>query len=378
MKILVLTHEFPPVGGGGGRVALDLSQGLAARGHDVKILTAAMGGLNAIEQIGGFELRRIGFNRRFAFRALLPEMFLFNLFCVWESLRLIKKWRPDVIHAHFAVPAGLAAWMLSQLTGIPYVLTAHLGDVPGGVPEKTEHIFRWILPFTQPIWRAAARVVAVSQFTKQIAEKSYAGVRVEVIHNGVDLSALPARQAEASHPPTIIFAGRFMEQKNPAHLVRALAELKDLSWQCVMLGDGPLLNEVQDLIKENNLQTRFKLLGWVSPDVVLAWFAKAQILCLPSRSEGLPIVGVQAMGMGMALVLSEAGGNVELVKQGENGFLFTAGDIAALADCLRILLSSPERLKLAQEKSLALAKAFDLNVIVAQYEMLFHQVHQKE
>ena len=68
-------------------------------------------------------------------------------------MKLAREWKPDLIHVHFAVPAGALAWILRRLTGIPYVLTAHLGDVPGGVPEKTGRWFRWIYPFTPPIWK---------------------------------------------------------------------------------------------------------------------------------------------------------------------------------------------------------------------------------
>ena len=73
---------------------------------------------------------------------------------------LLGKWRPDVMHVHFAVPAGAAGWLLNRLSGVPYVLTAHLGDVPGGVPEKTGKWFRLIFPLTPPIWRDAAAVTA--------------------------------------------------------------------------------------------------------------------------------------------------------------------------------------------------------------------------
>ena len=158
MKILVLIHEFPPVGGGGGRVARDIALGLAERGHEVRVLSAHMDGLPLSEDIGGVKLERIHTRRKAAFRAGLFEMASYDL-AAWDAgRRIMRTWQPDVIHAHFAVPAGAAAFALSKLTGIPYALTAHLGDVPGAVPEKTDRWFKWIYPLTPPIWRGAGKI----------------------------------------------------------------------------------------------------------------------------------------------------------------------------------------------------------------------------
>lgn len=369
MRILVLTHEFPPVGGGGGRVAQDIAAGLARHGHDVRVLTAHLEGLAADETVAGVRIQRIPSKRRAAFRAELLEMARYDWAAVQFGLKLAREWKPDAIHVHFAVPAGAAAFALSKLTGVPYLLTVHLGDVPGAVPEKTDRWFKWVYPFTPAIWRSAARVVAVSEFTRGLALRRY-DVPVDVIPNGVGMDRLPARPAYTG-TPRIIFAGRFVDQKNPGHLVQALLNLKDLAWNCAMLGDGPLLQSVREMLQDCELADRFSFPGWVSPEQVLDGFARSEILVLPSRSEGLSVVGVQALGMGLALVLSQAGGNAELVRDGENGFLFPVGDVQALSAALRTLLENPARLQAARQSSLELAPKFDLETIVTQYETLF-------
>lgn len=372
MKILVLIHEFPPVGGGGGRVAYDLCRGLAARGHELRVLTDSMAGLPEFETLDGVLLQRVGAPRRAPFRAELGEMARYDWKALWVGLKLLRRWKADLIHAHFAVPAGAVAFLLSKLTRTPYVLTAHLGDVPGASPEKTAGWFRWMSPFIPPIWKGAARVVAVSEFTRSLARKHYQ-VPMEIIHNGVDFSALPAWQA-SSGIPRIVFAGRFVPQKNPEHLAQALLRLADLPWTCAMLGDGPLLEPVRALVTAAGLQDRFDFPGWVTPGQVLEQFARSDILALPSRSEGLSVVGVQGLAMGLAMVLSDAGGNPELVQNGENGFLLPPSDLDALIDALRTLLLSPAVLQRAQAKSRELARAFDLDVIVTQYEHLLASV----
>lgn len=375
MRILVLTHEFPPIGGGGGRVAQDLAAGLVRHGHEVRVLTAHLEGLSSDETVDGVRIQRIPSKRQAAFRAQFFEMARYDWAALIFGSKLIREWKPDVIHVHFAVPAGAVAFALSRLTGVPYLLTAHLGDVPGAVPEKTDGWFRWVYPFTPAIWRGAAKVVAVSEFTRRLALQRYK-IPMDVIPNGVAMDLLPARPAYEGMP-RIIFAGRFVDQKNPAHLVQALARLRDLPWRCAMLGDGPLLEPVRELAIGCGLSDRFSFPGWVTPADVLNAFTESDILVLPSRSEGLSVVGVQALGLGLALVLSDAGGNRELVQDGVNGFLFPVGDLQALASALEKLLRNGSTLEAARQKSLQLARTFDLETIVTQYETLFESIQRR-
>ena len=95
---------------------------------------------------------------------------------------------------------------------------------------------------------------------------------------------------------------------------------------------------------------------------------------MPSRSEGLPVVGVQAMASGMAIVAGNAGGFIDLVKPGENGFLYDPEDTAGMCEGLSALLLEPERLLNARRKSLAFSENFDLQTIVSSYVQLFEEV----
>jgi glycosyltransferase involved in cell wall biosynthesis len=373
MRVLVLIYEFPPIGGGGGAAARDICIGLAKRGHEVKVLTAHFGDLPKRETIAGVDVIRLASLRREAFRARLPEMAAFVLASLWAGLALTRRFHPDVIHAHFAVPTGAAAATIARLTGVPYVLTAHLGDVPGGVPEKTGKWFRYIQPFTQPIWRIAKRVVAVSQFTRGIALQHYP-VPIDVIPNGVDVTSLRPPTLELHKPPRLVFAGRFAAQKNPLQIVRVLARLRHLEWTCSLLGDGALLEPVRSEIESLGLTDRFHLPGWVTPEQVIAEFQRSDILFMPSRTEGLPVVGVQALACGLALVVGRAGGFTDLVLEGGNGSLHDPDDTDGMAAALSSLLSNPADLLAARQKSLELAQAFDIERVVDAYETLFRTV----
>ena len=370
MKILTLTYEFPPVGGGGGQAAEDICRGLIANGHEVEIITSHWGELAKEETIDGMRVFRVEARRKEAFRAPMGTMMTYVLSSIPKAIRRIRAWKPDVIHVHFAVPTGAAAWAVSVLTGMPYVITAHLGDVPGGVPQKTGRWFRYVYPLTPPIWKRAARVAAVSAFTRGIAQKHY-DVPIDVIYNGVDLKAIDPGEIKVNQPPRIIFAGRFMAQKNPLLLVQTLGKLKDLDWRCSLVGDGPLREDVEAEIERLGIADRFTLPGWVTPDEVLAWYRQSDVLFMPSRSEGLPVVGVQAVAMGLAPVMSRVGGCVDIIDHGVNGYLIESDDAAGFEEALRGLLSDTGKLQAFRLASRELAKKFDLNTVVDSYIHLF-------
>jgi glycosyltransferase involved in cell wall biosynthesis len=372
MRILVLIHEFPPVGGGGGRAAEDICTALARRGHELTVLTAHLRGLPRDEMRNGLRIIRLPSLRTQPYKTGLAAMAAFVLAGFKAGYCFIRRWHPDVIHVHFAVPAGAAALVLSRLTGVPYVLTAHLGDVPGGVPEKTGGWFRWLYPFTPSIWRGAKRVVAVSEYTRKLALKHYP-VDVRVIPNGVDLKVLTPAALSVHKPPVVVFAGRFMPQKDPVGLVETLARVRDLPWMCTMLGDGPLRPQVEATIAAHGLAGRFRLPGWVTPEDVISHFAESDLLFMPSLSEGLPVVGVQALAMGLAIVANKVGGFVDLVEPGRNGSLAEPGDREGLTAALRALLSNPAALEKARRRSRELARRFDIESVADDYQAIFRE-----
>ena len=376
MRILVLIHEYPPIGGGGGRVAQDLCLGLAKRGYELSVLTAHIQGLPLDETAGGVRVIRLKSLRREPYKASFLAMGAYLLAGWYYGIKFVREWKPDLIHVHFAVPAGALAWVLRRLTGIPYVLTAHLGDVPEGVPEKTGRWFRWIYPFTPPIWRGATRVIAVSEHTRQLAERHYP-VPIQVIPNGVDLSDLDPGKIHPGEPPQIVFAGRFVPQKNPIQIIRTLAQLRQLPWRCVMAGDGPLRPEVEAEIEKQGLGERFTLPGWITPEQVIARYSESDVLFMPSLSEGFPVAGVQGLAMGLAVVASRIGGWMDLVNHGENGFLVDPMDEQGYVQAMESLLSDPQCLLRFRQASREKARAFDLAEIVERYASVYQEVAAK-
>ena len=369
MRILVLTHEFPPVGGGGARVIQDLCTGLANRGHELRVVTTHFEGASKKEETDHVHVLRISCGRKVPYRARLIEMGRFVASGFWVGIREISRWRPDLIHVHFAVPAGALGWALSTLTRVPYVLTAHGGDVPGGAPEKTAGWFRWVYPFTPPIWRSARKVVAVSEQTRDLALRYYPR-DIQVIRNGFNFEAMQPEEIKLGEPPQIIWAGRFMPEKNPIQVVRTLAKLRDLSWRCVMIGDGPERARVEQEITEQGLSQRFTVTGWLPQEEVMAWFAQSDILFMPSFMEGLPIVGLQALAKGLAIVATGVGGFLDLVQPMINGYLVEEANGYGFVAPIRDLLCDRVALKNFREASLEVAGRFDIRLMIESYDEL--------
>lgn len=215
--------------------------------------------------------------------------------------------------------------------------------------------------------------MGVSEFTRQLAQASY-GVETRVIPNGVDLELLNPGEIILNQPPRILFAGRFVTQKNPVQVVRALAGLRHLPWECVMVGDGPLRAAVETEIERQQLGKRFTLTGWITPDEVIEWFRQCDILFMPSLSEGLPVVGVQALAMGLAIVASRVGGFIDLVEPGRNGFLLDDHSEQTGVAALNELLSEPQKLLAFCQYSRQHARKFDITQIVENYERELMQV----
>jgi L-malate glycosyltransferase len=377
LKILVLIHEFPPIGGGGGRIAQDVADELARRGHSVTVMAPYLKGLPSDGMDEGAKVIRLPSLRRQPYAADLLSMGGYLAVGFLMALWQILKEKPQLIHVHFAVPSGVLAWLLSRITGVPYMLTTHLGDIPGGVPEKTGAWFRWIYPFTPRIWRDAARVTAISAYTRQLALQHYP-VEIKVIPNGVALNDYPFENAIVHDPARIIFAGRMVSQKNPVGLVEVLTGLKDLAWTCTLLGDGPLLEEVRRAISFNGLEARFSTLGWVATDEVLRKLGESDILFLPSLREGIPMIGLQSLAMGLAVVASRVGGISELVAEGENGYLHAPDDLSGFQASLRKLLTDPGLISSMRLRSREMASKFALERIVDAYEEALQEALKRQ
>ncbi len=372
MKILTLCYEYPPLGGGAGRVAKSIAEGLAARGHEVRFQTGGMPHLPKFERVNEVDVHRTNSFRKREEACSVFEMGLFVLTNFLPTLRHLRTWKPDVIHAHLAVPTGALAFAAHLVSGVPYVITAHLGDVPGALPEQTDRMFRVLNPFIRPIWKHAAAISAVSEFVRRLADAAYACSSVR-IHNPIDLRGSTAAPRLCS-PLHLVSVGRFNPQKNFVLLAEALAEISDLDWRLTMIGDGAEMSAVKSALAQGGIAGRVSLPGWIAAPQVEAILRDADVFLIPSSAEGLPMAALEAIQHGLAIVGSDIGGLWDVIDDGANGLRVPPNDRTALAEKLRALLTDPATVLRMKTASFEKAREFDREKIVTEYAQLLEKV----
>ena len=205
LKILVLCHEYPPSGGGGGVGAQQYAQAWAVKGHSVTVLTGRTGTrANVKKSTAGVKVIRvltIGRKDRATYTFL--AMLSYLIFAAFYVLSHIKEFRDyDIINTHFAVPDGPLGLFLSRLLGIPNVLTIIGGDIYDPTKTGSPHRSKFMRLVNSVVMDSADRVVAISSDTKMRAEKYYK-IRKEitVINYGFSFPHKNGKQEPPLFPP---------------------------------------------------------------------------------------------------------------------------------------------------------------------------------
>ena len=232
--------------------------------------------------------------------------------------------RPDVVWAHFLVPAGLFA---SEVDA-PLVVTAHGRDVRniGSVPG--------VGLLTRRVVRRAATVVAVSEYLRHELEERVPEARgkTEVVDSGVDLERFRAVTPAASlESPAFLHVGSLTERKNVVRLADAFATLGRGS--LTFVGDGPLRPMLEG-------RAGVRVLGRIPHDEVPAWFNAADVVCGPALIEPFGQALLEGMACSRSVVATRVGGPPEFVPD-DAGVLVDPLDTAELARALETAASFP-------------------------------------
>jgi len=210
-----------------------------------------------------------------------------------------------------------------------------------------------------------------------LIEKGEVPSRVRLIESGLDLvryspvskSPEVLQQLEVSHETIIIgFSGRWSEEKDPLGFIE-IAKLvpKDLPVAFVMTGAGPLTKMVEAAVAEANFPPgRFHLMGAV-PDVA-PFIASYDMLCLPSRFDGRPVVVLEALALGVPVLASRVGALPEIIEDAVSGLLCDAGDYASFAEHIVQLARDPNRLQqMKRQARLSAERKFDARRMLGDY-----------
>jgi glycosyltransferase involved in cell wall biosynthesis len=310
VRILEVTQMWPsPEQPDLGSFLVPLTRELEALGHEVEV--------SSISQRGGSRSKYISLTR--------------------ESRAAAKRFRPDVVFAHFLFPSGAAGALAARAAGAPLVVMAHGQDVAnlGRIPGVTAAT-RWVL-------RRSSAVIANSRWlADRLTDRiPSAEAKVEIANCGVDLEAFSPRSAGDARAalgwdgeePAFLCVGSLIERKNVVRLADAFATLG--RGRLAFVGDGPLREALEG-------RAGVTLTGRIPQTEVPQWVAACDVLCQPSLTEPFGQATLEAMAMERTVVATKVGGPPEFVTP-EAGVLVDPEDTPALASALQqaAAMSSP-------------------------------------
>ncbi len=261
----------------------------------------------------------------------------------WPQMReqfrsLIEDLSPDVIHAHFG-PSGVLIGPVSQKTGVPLVVTFYGYDV-SRLAKKTFWKERY-----NELWQQADRVTVLSEkMSADVERMGCPSSKVKIVHLSRDLDQFPFQKPEGP-VKNVLFVGRLTPKKAPIDALRAvqIANENGAGLTLEMVGDGPMYEEVEAYVDEQNLMGDVKLHGRLPNDEVAQHMQTADAFLLPSKTtpsggkEGTPTVLVEAQAAGLPCVTTQHSGIPEMIPKENHDLLSPEGCVESLARSLNKL-----------------------------------------
>ena len=328
LSVLLITPQLSV--GGAERQVVILANELKKRNHKVTILSSG----------GIFELELMN-NDITSLMAPVQNKDLLSFVRTTRIIRnTIKKFDVDIIHCHAAIPT-LAARLASVGKGIPIVCTGH-----GWEQSK----FNLIAPLLSI---SSDRVIAISEKMRHsMISGGATSNKIEVIYNAVDKSPLldttGGFKKELGLSTSHILLGMVSRISVPfkghSLLIKAMAELvKEFPYlRLAIIGDGKFRHQYEMQVENENLNEYIFFTG--NRTNMSYVYSGIDILVLPSLREGLPVVVLEAMAAGKAVIATDVGGTSEIIMQGESGLLIKANDIVDLRESIKSLIVEPRKI----------------------------------
>jgi glycosyltransferase involved in cell wall biosynthesis len=338
VNILLINYEYPPLGGGAATATRHLARAMRQSGNEITVLTSGYRDLRGVRREDGAVVVRCPVGRRRLYHARLREM---AAFAVTAAGRLPALLAHRSIHGavvFFALPCGPLGVLGRLLKGVPYVVSLRGGDVPGNDPSlKLWHLL--LQPLRRMALRRAAGVVAASRSLQHMAARRD-GIRVGWIPNGVDTRfySPPAQKVPGRR---VLFVGRFQAQKNLFYLLEQMdILLRETACpiEVHLAGDGPLGDSLKAFSRRLEIGDHIVWHGWCDRHELRRLYRQADCLVNTSYYEGMSNVILEAMACGLPVVASAVGGNAELVRPEQTGFLAGLERPAQLRQAVRKLI----------------------------------------
>lgn len=286
------------------------------------------------------------------------------------SLMVYIYWLPRcrLVHIHLSEPISAIRKSLFAVLALllkkPIILHFHSFSPATTINSKWRPLYKFL-------FSRAKAVLVLSPYWEKAITQSLGEISVVVVPN--PCPKILDRAPHVHSRPYVLFAGTLNARKGYSDLIEAFALLtkKYPDWDLVLAGNGEI-QRATILAKRLGIESRVKLLGWISNESKVKQFTNAEIFCLPSYAEGFPMAILDAMAYGLPIVATPVGGIPDALENNKSALIVEPGDIQNLAKSLGVLMSSQKtRIQLSQA-SIELANSnFSLDEIVKKIDKLY-------
>lgn len=400
-NILVTTTNFPrwkndteP-----GFFVYFLSKTLAERGYKVSIFAPHFLGAEMYEKMDSLDVFRFiyfypiklqklcydggilsNLKRSFFIRFEIPFFFFFDLI---GTIKLVKRKKINVIHAHWIIPQGLIAFVIKKLYNIPYIVTAHAGDI---FPLKN----RFLRLLSKFVLMNCDYCTVNSNATKDVVLEVYNVKNIKVIPMGVDLNSFDKSRRDNSlrrkldiDGEFILSVGRLADKKGVKYLIRAMPlVLKSfLRAKLIIVGDGPERGNLEKLTDELDLRDNIKFIGRIPNKNLPKYYATADVFVGPSivtksgDTEGLGVVFLEAIASGIPVIGSNVGGIPDIIKNKKTGILVEQKNSLQIARAIIKLLNDKKLVfKLVKNGQRHIKSNYSWIIVADKFERLYRDL----
>ena len=364
--------------GGSGIVATELAKSLAARGHDVHVLST-----DTPFRLGSYQ-PGLTFHRVHtpAYPLFREPQYVIAL--ATRIVHVVREVGLDIIHAHYAVPHATAAYLAKQIllreapARVPRVITTlHGTDI---TLVGSDHSYAETVAFSID---GSDGVTAVSESLRQDTYRTLAvRNRITVIPNFLDCDVyqrVDARELRARYCPPgceklVIHVSNFRPVKRVPAAVDVFAGIAQrVPSRLLLVGDGPELGSALDRARELGIAKQVDALG--EQDQIIPLLSIADLFLLPSAQESFGLAALEAMSCEVPVVASNVGGLHEVIDDGITGFLHDPSDTQGMADSgVRLLTDRDLHTRVAKESRRTVQKRFCRDLVVPQYEEFYTQI----
>ncbi|MCI2425300.1 N-acetyl-alpha-D-glucosaminyl L-malate synthase BshA [Candidatus Acetothermia bacterium] len=358
--------------GGSGVVATELGKHLAARGHNVAFISYAIP-LRLTELPPRVTCHEVEIEEY-----PLLQNFPYTLALASKMAEVARMKKLQVLHIHYAIPFAAAALLAKDIVpelNLKVITTLHGTDI---TLVGNNASFK---PVTALAIERSDAVTAVSHFLKDETYRQFAVTKkIDVIYNFIDPAeydnpispCIPP--CDSPHQVTLMHISNFRPVKRIGDVIRIFAKVAaKIDARLLLVGDGPDVSIAAQMARDLAVVDRVIFLGVVNR--VSSLLRAADLLLLPSETEGFGLVALEAMASGVPVVASDVGGLPEVIEHGSCGYLAPVGDVEQMASyALKLLSDCPLRKSFAEAGRKRAAQSFPAQQIVPQYEGIYKRV----